>query len=223
MTTSLPVLRAAAMRARRARHRIHHAGGIVHAHAGLLAPSRPAAEWRRDAGRRSRRAAGGGPASAATSRAWRRSSSCPSPEGRASGSRADAPTTPAARPWRRRRAPSSSSRTILTTCWLGVRLLRTAWSIARSRTRSTNALTTLKLTSASSSASPDFAQRGLDRLFGETGLALERLEDVLEAGAERVEHEPGRTRTRRNPAGPPALRTNPYLSWWFWGRVNARN
>src|SRR4029450_9877641 len=43
-------------------------------------------------------------------------------------------------------------RTILTTCWLGVRLLRTAWSIARSRTRSTKAETTLKLTSASSSA-----------------------------------------------------------------------
>ena len=48
---------------------------------------------------------------------------------------------------------SISSRTIRTTCCEGVRLRRTSWSIARSRTRSVNALTTLKLTSASSSAS----------------------------------------------------------------------
>ncbi len=47
---------------------------------------------------------------------------------------------------------SISSRTIATTCWAGVRLLRTSSPTARSRTRSINALTTLKLTSASSSA-----------------------------------------------------------------------
>ena len=47
---------------------------------------------------------------------------------------------------------SSSSRTMATTCWDGVRLSSTSRSVARSRTRSTNALTTLKLTSASSSA-----------------------------------------------------------------------
>ena len=51
-----------------------------------------------------------------------------------------------------------------------------------------NALTTLKLTSASSSAMPDLAQRRLDRLLGEAGLAAQRLEDVLEAVAEGIEH-----------------------------------
>ena len=50
------------------------------------------------------------------------------------------------------KSASSSSRTIFTTCCAGDRLRSTAWSIARSRTRSMNALTTLKLTSASSSA-----------------------------------------------------------------------
>ena len=40
---------------------------------------------------------------------------------------------------------------------------------------------------------PDFAERGLDRLLGEPGLAAKRLEDVLQAVAERVEHGfPGR-------------------------------
>ena len=43
----------------------------------------------------------------------------------------------------------SSSRTMATTCWVGVRLSRTAPSTARSRTRSMKARTTLKLTSAS--------------------------------------------------------------------------
>ena len=47
---------------------------------------------------------------------------------------------------------SISSRTIRTTCCAGVRLFSTSSSTARSRTRSMNALTTLKLTSASSSA-----------------------------------------------------------------------
>src|SRR5215831_9135954 len=51
------------------------------------------------------------------------------------------------------KSASISSRTILTTCWAGDRLRSTSCPIARSRTRSTNALTTLKLTSASSRAS----------------------------------------------------------------------
>ncbi len=46
----------------------------------------------------------------------------------------------------------SSSWTIFTTCWPGVRLLTTSWPSARAFTRSTNSFTTLKLTSASSSA-----------------------------------------------------------------------
>ena len=152
MTTSLPVLRAAASALLRARDRIHLAGRVVHAHAGLVAPSPPAAESPPGGGRRSKRAADGGPASAATSRAWPRSWSCPSPAGRASGSRAAARAVSCSPPLASPKSASSSSRTILTTCWLGVRLLSTAWSIARSRTRSMNALTTLKLTSASSSA-----------------------------------------------------------------------
>ncbi len=46
----------------------------------------------------------------------------------------------------------SSSSTIFTTCWPGVRLSRTSVPVARSRTVATKSLTTLKFTSASSSA-----------------------------------------------------------------------
>src|SRR5439155_13551025 len=46
----------------------------------------------------------------------------------------------------------SSSWTIFTTCWPGVRLFATSAPSARSRTRATKSFTTLKLTSASSSA-----------------------------------------------------------------------
>ena len=94
-------------RALGARDRVHLAGRIVHAHAGLLAATPPAAESPPAAARRSRRAAGGGPAWPATSPACRWSSSCPSPAGRASGSRAAGPRCPAARPWRRRTAPAA--------------------------------------------------------------------------------------------------------------------
>ena len=48
---------------------------------------------------------------------------------------------------------TSSSLTILTTCWPADRLSSTSWPMAFSRTRATKSLTTLKLTSASSSAS----------------------------------------------------------------------
>src|SRR5262245_35935154 len=47
------------------------------------------------------------------------------------------------------RSSTSSLCTIFTTCWPGVRLWRTSWPTAFSRTRSTNERTTLKLTSAS--------------------------------------------------------------------------
>ena len=47
----------------------------------------------------------------------------------------------------------NSSRTILTTCWPGVRLRMTSWPSACSRTRCTKSFTTWKLTSASRSAS----------------------------------------------------------------------
>ena len=49
-------------------------------------------------------------------------------------------------------AAVSSSSTILMTVCPGVRLLSTSWPTARSRTSATKSLTTLKLTSASSSA-----------------------------------------------------------------------
>src|SRR5581483_6985938 len=49
-------------------------------------------------------------------------------------------------------AAVSSSWTIFTTCWPGVRLFSTSAPSARSRTRATKSLTTAKLTSASSSA-----------------------------------------------------------------------
>ena len=51
------------------------------------------------------------------------------------------------------RRSTSSSLTIFTTCWPAVRLESTSAPIAFSRTRATKSLTTLKLTSASSSAS----------------------------------------------------------------------
>ena len=51
------------------------------------------------------------------------------------------------------RRSTSSSWTILTTCWPAVRLARTSPPMAFSRTRATKSFTTLKLTSASSSAS----------------------------------------------------------------------
>ncbi len=47
-----------------------------------------------------------------------------------------------------------------------------------------NALTTLKLTSASSSADPDLTQRDVDGLGRKTGLSANVAEDVLEAFAE---------------------------------------
>ena len=63
---------------------------------------------------------------------------------------------------RRLPPPSSatiSSRTTRSTAWSGVRLFRTSWPTARTRTRSRNSFTTLKWTSASSRARLDLAQR----------------------------------------------------------------
>ena len=94
----------------------------------------------------------------------------------------------AARPRRRRRAPASRRGRCATTCCAGVRLLRTSWSTARSRTRSMNALTTLKLTSASSSASRISRSAASTVCLGQPGLAAQGAEDVLQAVAERVEH-----------------------------------
>ncbi len=63
---------------------------------------------------------------------------------------------------------TSSSLTILTTCWPADRLSRTSWPMALSRTRATKSLTTLKLTSASSRA------RRTSRMAASTSASLIR-------------------------------------------------
>ena len=66
------------------------------------------------------------------------------------------------------RSATSSSLTILTTCWPADRLSRTSWPMARSRTRAMKSLTTLKLTSASRSA------RRTSRIAASTSASLIR-------------------------------------------------
>ena len=88
--------------------------------------------------------------------------------------------------------PSSatiSSRTTRSTAWAGVRLLRTSWPVARTRTRSRNCLTTLKWTSASSRA------RRISRSAASTSASREGTpgprrvpEDPLQLVAQRFEH-----------------------------------
>ena len=80
------------------------------------------------------------------------------------------------------KSASISSRTILTTCCDGDRLPSTSCPIARSRTRSTNALTTLKLTSASSSA------RRISRSAASmvSGVSLVSPRNVLKTSCRRV-------------------------------------
>ena len=83
------------------------------------------------------------------------------------------------------RSATSSSLTILTTCWPADRLSSTSCPIARSRTRATKSLTTLKLTSASSSA------RRTSRMAASTSASLirprpVRLPSVLRSRSLRV-------------------------------------
>ena len=80
---------------------------------------------------------------------------------------------------------TSSSLTILTTCWPADSESRTSWPMARSRTRPTKSLTTLKLTSASSSA------RRTSRIAASTSASLirprpVRLPSVLRSRSLRV-------------------------------------
>ena len=93
------------------------------------------------------------PAWPAASRASRRRSSCPSPAGRPSGSRSGRSGAKA----RSRPAPPissvSSSLTALTTVWPGLSASEISSPASRSRSAAVKSLTTLKLTSASSSAS----------------------------------------------------------------------
>src|SRR6478735_11990126 len=73
------------------------------------------------------------------------------------------------------RSATSSSLTILTTCWPADRLSSTSWPMARSRTRATKSLTTLKLTSASSSA------RRTSRIAASTSASVTRPRPVSPA------------------------------------------
>ena len=70
-----------------------------------------------------------------------------------------------------------------------------------------NALTTLKLTSASSSASRISRSAASTVSSVSRDFAAQRLEDVLEAGAERFEHG---DRSRRDPARAEPLSKRPY-------------
>ena len=83
----------------------------------------------------------------------------------------------------------SSSWTILTTSCPGLRLLVTAAPVARSRTRATNSLTTLRLTSPRAARAGSRASRGRDPpRSGRRGREGRRARP--EASSERVEHEP---------------------------------
>ena len=102
----------------------------------------------------------------------------------------------------------SSSWTIFTTCWPGVRLFVTSSPTARSFTRATKSFTTWRLTSASSSA------RRISRIAFETAssssrpAAAEVAEGVLELVGKRVEH--GRERVRAGSQNWPGLRTGSF-------------
>ena len=131
--------------------RIDVGAAVEHRHADLARRPSSAARWRPAGRRRTPPARACGPASRAASRACRWSSSCRSPAGRPSGSRDGLERNASfAAPVPIRAA--SSSLTILMTCWPGFRPVSTPSPTARSRTLATNSRTTLKLTSASSSA-----------------------------------------------------------------------
>ena len=94
--------------------------------------------------------------------------------------------------------PTSSSWTIFTTAWPAVRLCRTSVPIACSRTRATKSLTTLKLTSASSSA------RRTSRIAASTSASLIRPLPVSEP----------RVARRRSLRVSNTVRSG--LPWWGW-------
>ena len=87
------------------------------------------------------------------------------------------------------RMPTSSSLTILTTCWAGLRASLTSAPSARSRTACVNSLTTGRATSASSSAirmsrivrlTSDSERRPLVRRFRK--VSVRRSERLLNTG-----------------------------------------
>ena len=107
---------------------------------------------------------------------------------------------PTGRPWRRRTAPSSSSRTILTTCCAGDRLRLHRLIEGAIADAIDERLDHLQVDVGFEQRGADVAQHALGRLGREADLAPQRLEDVLEPGAQGVEH--GRCRGRRRTVRP---------------------
>ena len=175
-------------RARRARDRIHLARRIVHARADLPGQHRQLLDRRRPphVGRDQHRM----PAllRQPPRQLRRRRRLARALQARASGRRAARAASRDSPPGASPNSASISSRTIRTTCCAGVRLCSTSSPTALTRTRSTNALTTRKLTSASSSARRISRSAASTVALGQPRFAAERLEDVLQAGAERFEH-----------------------------------
>ena len=91
----------------------------------------------------------------------------------------------------RRAGSASSSRTILTTCWAGVRLSSTSAPSGAFAHPLDERLDHPQVHVGLEQRQPDLAQRRLERLGGDPALALELAEDVLELALETVEH--GRT------------------------------
>ena len=91
----------------------------------------------------------------------------------------------------------SSSWTIFTTCWPGVRLFSTSWPSARSLTVAVKSLRDLEVDVRLEQREPDLAHRLRDRLLVEAAAAAEAAERRLELVGQRVEH--GRS-VRRAPS-----------------------
>ena len=76
-----------------------------------------------------------------------------------------------------------------TTCWAGVRLLQDVVADRLDAHALDERLDDAEVDVRFEQRQPDLAQRRVDRRFGQPGFAAEGLEDVLQAGAERLEHD----------------------------------
>ncbi len=82
----------------------------------------------------------------------------------------------------------SSSWTIFTTCWPGVRLFRTSWPSARSLTGVGEVAGDLEVDIRLEQSEPDLAHRLRDRLLVEAPAAAEPAERCLQLVGKGVEH-----------------------------------
>ncbi len=131
------------------------------------------------------------PPSSGAARASPRRSSCPSPAGRPAGSPSAACREGELASRRRPSASVSSSSTIFTTCWPGLRLVDARRRPrARSLTWAVNVLDDLEVDVGLEQREADLAHRLVDVLVGQLAVATEVAEDVLKAFAEGVEHGP---------------------------------